>query len=160
MAEVGSLITRHLENVKVKIQERMSQSGRNASGRSSASLTVEADNTHGILWGGSQFLVMERGRAAGPVPKGFFEIIYDWAKAKGLASKVRPRFERQSQDSALRSFAGAVAYTIMKKGTKLYRDKGYNDIFTTAVNEELEVLSDELIAVQTDSVAEINNDLL
>ena len=47
----------------------------------------------------------------------------------------------------------------MKEGTRLYRDGGYNDIYTTAVNEELELLAMECMDVSAQSIAEINNNL-
>ena len=52
--------------------------------------------------------------------------------------------------------AGAIAYKIMKEGTKLYRDNGYNDIFTSAVREELETFGNELIIFTSNTIAEIN----
>ncbi len=45
----------------------------------------------------------------------------------------------------------------MTDGTKLFRDKQFNDIFTTAVNEELELMSKELMLYTAESLAEINN---
>jgi len=156
MAEIREILTEHLTAMKAKIAERMAANGRNASGHSVASLTVEVDGDRGILWGSKSFLVMEKGRRPGAVPMGFHEIIYNWAKAKGISAKAKAG-QKQTPDKALRSFAGAVAYTIMKKGTKLYRNKQYNDIFSTVLNEELEKMGEELAINLLDRVSAIND---
>ncbi len=155
MAEIKEILTEHLTVMKTKIAERMATEGRNASGRSVASLAVEVDGDRGILWGSKSFLVMEMGRRPGAVPMGFHEIIYNWAKAKGISAKAKAG-QKQTPDKALRSFAGAVAYTIMKKGTKLYRDKQYNDIFSTVLNDELEKMGEDLAINLLDRVSAIN----
>jgi len=155
MTEIREILTEHLTAMKTKIAERMVANGRNASGHSVASLTVEVEDDHGILWGSKSFLVMEKGRRPGAVPMGFHEIIYNWAKAKGISAKAKAG-QKQTPDKALRSFAGAVAYTIMKKGTKLYRNKQYNDIFSTVLNEELEEMGEEMAINLLDRVSAIN----
>ncbi len=155
MAEIKEILTEHLMVMKTKIAERMATEDRNASGRSVASLTVEVDGDRGILWGSKSFLVMEKGRRPGAVPMDFHEIIYNWAKAKGISAKAKAG-QKQTPEKALRSFAGAVAYTIMKKGTKLYRDKRYNDIFSTVLNNELEKMGDDLAINLLDRVSAIN----
>lgn len=43
----------------------------------------------------------------------------------------------------------------MQKGTKLYRDKGYNDIYDTLLEEEIKKLTNE-----TESVLELEIDKL
>ena len=48
----------------------------------------------------------------------------------------------------------------MKEGTKLHRDNGYNDIYTTAVREELAALGDELVLFTAGSIAEINKNAI
>jgi len=155
MAEIKEILTEHLMAIKANIAERMAANGRNASGHSVASLIVEVDGNHGILWGAKSFLVMEKGRRPGAVPMGFHEIIYNWAKAKGISANVKAG-QKQTPDKALRSFAGAVAYTIMKKGTKLYRNKQYNDIFSTVLNDELEKMSEDLAINLLDQISSIN----
>lgn len=164
MAEVKELLELHLNNVKTRIAEQMAAHNRNASGRSVASLNVVINGNIGILYGSKSFLTMEQGRKAGKVPYGFVDIIKQWIIDKGIAvTPIQAKTQRAKLTPAergLNSFAGAVAYTIMKKGTKLYRDKGYNDIFTSAINEELKLLADELVIFQSESLAKINNESL
>lgn len=144
MADSNEILRQHLTNIKNRIAKRMASNHRNASGRSVASLKVEVSDGHAVLWGAKSFLVMEKGRGPGAVPAGFIEIIMDWAKAKGISACAKSGLN-VSKESAMRSFAGAVAYNIMKKGTKLYRTKQYDDIFSSAVEEELKKMEQEFL---------------
>lgn len=156
MADTNEILKEHLTNIKNRIAERMASSHRNASGRSVASLKVEVSDGHAVLWGAKSFLVMEKGRGPGTVPAGFIEIIMDWAKAKGISANAKSG-KNVSKESAMRSFAGAVAYNIMKKGTKIHRTKQYDDIFTTVLNEELDKMSDAMTISLLDQISTIND---
>lgn len=48
----------------------------------------------------------------------------------------------------------------MKDGTTLHRNGGYNDIFTSAVKEELQALASEIVLTSADSIAKINKEAL
>ena len=164
MEGIQDILKRHLENVKAKIERQMAANNRNASGRSVRSLSIEVDGTVGILYGARQFLVMERGRKGGKVPRGFVGIIRQWIIDKGIAVAPIPsktnRAVLSPEERGLRSFAGAVAHKIMKDGTTLHRSGGYNDIFTSAVKEELQALASEVILTSADSIAKINKEAL
>lgn len=158
MATIQEILTTHLNNIKSRIIQNMSDQKRMASGRSAASLRVEVQGEHGILWGSKSFLAMEKGRKPGPIPRGFVAIIKQWAIDKGISVSARSKSGKSmSRDAALNSFAGAVAFSIMKKGTRLHRNNGFNDIYTTAVKDELEAMGNELTIVAADSIAEIND---
>lgn len=47
--------------------------------------------------------------------------------------------------------------TSCKKGTKLYRDKGYNDIYDSLLEEEIKELSAETSAVMEIEIDKIND---
>lgn len=162
MENVTDILTRTLERVKAKIQERIISEGRSASGKSASSLAIEVDGMKGAILGSASLLSMERGRGPGKVPYGFFDIIKEWIKAKGISVTPIPS-KREStispEERGLRSLAGAIAYTIMKKGTKLHRSGGYNDIYDTALNEELEVLGNEITFGLAEQVTTINESL-
>lgn len=161
MEGIQDILERHLKNVKAKIERQMAANNRNASGRSVRSLTIDVDGTTGTLYGARQFLVMERGRKGGKVPRGFVGIIRQWIIDKGIAVAPIPSKTNRAilspEERGIRSMAGAIAHKIMKEGTRLYRDGGYNDIYTTAVNEELELLAMECMEVQAQSLAKINS---
>ncbi len=162
MENVTDILTRTLERVKAKIQERIVAEGRSASGSSASSLTVEVNGTKGVIIGSRSLLSMERGRGPGKVPYGFFDIIKEWIKAKGISVTPKPSKREaaiSSEERGLRSLAGAIAYTIMKKGTKLHRKGGYNDIYDTALNEELEVLGKEITFGLAEQIFNINNNI-
>lgn len=164
MADVQEMLKRHLENVKARVTQAMADNSRNASGRSIASLQVVVGDNVGILYGSKSFLAMERGKKPGKVPFGFRDIIKQWIIDKGISVTPIPSKRRDTKytpyERGLNSFAGAVAYKIMKEGTKLHRDNGYNDIYTTAVREELAALSDEMVLFTADSIAEINDNAI
>ncbi len=163
MSQVSDILKRHLENVKATIAKQMEANQRNASGRSVASLKVDVNGNVGTLFGSKSFLVMERGRKGGKVPKGFYGIIRQWIIDKGIAVAPIPSKTNRAilspDERGLRSLAGAIAHKIMKEGTRLHRDGGFNDIYTTAVNEELELMSEEFILYTTEALAKINNQL-
>lgn len=143
---IKDIVQQHLEAVKTGIIQRMTQQGRTASGKSAASLEVKASDTGGSLEGASSFLVMEHGRGPGKVPKDFNSIIRDWIVAKGISYQdMAPK--NGTSEQGLTRLAGAIVHSILTKGTKLYRDHGYNDIFDTVLNEELEKIADESAGV-------------
>lgn len=159
MSNVSDIIANCLERVKSRIQTRIAEEGRTASGKTSASLTAEVSGMRGTLYGSQSMLVIERGRKPGKVPYGFRDIIKEWIKAKGISVKPIPSKRSSNispEERGLNSLAGAIAYNIMKKGTKLHREHGFNDIYTTVLNEEIELLGKELIILSKDSVAKIN----
>lgn len=150
--QVERLLTLHLGNIKVGIAQRMAALGRMSSGRSVASLQIEVKNSKGNLSGDKQWEVMQRGRHPGNVPSNFRELIKNWVRAKGI--NIQPR-NGQSPKQAIESFSYLVTRNIMQKGTKLYRNKGYNDIYDTLLEEEINKLAKE-----TESVLELEIDKL
>jgi hypothetical protein len=100
---------------------------------------------------------MERGRGPGNVPRNFTSIIRDWIVAKGISyQNLIPK--NGTPEQGLTRLSGAIAYSIMKNGTRLYRDKGYNDIFDTALKEELEKIATESAGVFDMEIDKIHQD--
>lgn len=155
--EVNKLLTFHLGNIKVGIAQRMAALGRMSSGRSVASLQIEVKDSKGNLSGDKQWETMQRGRRPGKVPSNFREIIKNWVRAKGI--NIQPKIG-QSQKQAIESFSYLVTRNIMQKGTKLYRDKGYNDIYDTLLEEEIKKLTNETASVLELEVDKINDNFL
>lgn len=145
-ASVREIVSNHLNAIKEGIELRMAQKGRNASGRTVGSLAVNATDTGGYLEGSSTFLYLEQGRGPGKVPMGFFDIIKEWVVAKGISYQdMIPK--NGTPEQGLARLSGAIAYSIMKNGTKLYRDHGYNEIFSEITEKELELMSQEASGV-------------
>lgn len=156
-SSIKEIVRLHLEAVKTGIALRMEQQGRNASGRSVASLNVVADDSGGYIEGSSSFLSMEYGRGPGKVPYDFRNIIKDWIVAKGISYQdLIPK--NGTSEQGLNRLSGAIAYSIMKNGTKLHRDNGYNDIYDTALEEELEKLSDEAVGIFDADIEKIHEE--
>lgn len=156
-ASIQDIIKQRLEAVKTGIIQHMSQQGRMASGKSAASLDVVVNDKGGFLDGASSFLTMERGRGPGNVPRNFTSIIRDWIVAKGISyQNLIPK--NGTPEQGLTRLSGAIAYSIMKNGTKLYRDKGYNDIFDTVLKDELEKIATESAGVFDMEIDKIHQD--
>ena len=159
MATVTEILSTHLENIKAKVQARLSSEGRQASGRTAASLEVSVSGSTGILMGSSALLSIERGRGPGAVPKNFTSVIKDWIIAKGIS--VKPVMATRAakltpEERGLNSLAGAIAHTIMTKGTRLHRDKGFNDIYSSVLEEEIESLGKEISIDIAEKITTIN----
>ena len=163
MNDIQEILQRHLENLKSTIASRIDEYKRTVTGRTAASLTISVSGNRGILYGSGSFLAIERGRGAGKVPYNFVRIIKEWIVNKGITFKPIPAKRKNVKytpmERGLNSFAGAVAYKIMKEGSRMHRDNIYNDIYTSAVNDELESLSEELVITSARSIAEINKEL-
>ena len=105
-----------LERCKADIETNMETQDVNASGRTVGSLAVVSDNdglrlglfgnAHAPLW------TLEVGRAGGKVPVGFYEIIKQWTRDKGL------QFGTETERG---TFAYFVARKIAREGTQRHR---------------------------------------
>lgn len=145
-ASVRDIVESHLNAIKDGITVRMAQHGRNASGRTVRSMVVNVTETGGFLEGAGNFLYLEQGRGPGKVPKGFYDIIKDWVRAKGISYQdMIPK--NGTPEQGLARLSGAIAHSIMTKGTKLYRDHGYNDIYSELMEKETELLANEAAGV-------------
>lgn len=105
-----------LERCKADIETNMQTQDINASGRTVGSLAVVSDN-EGLrlcLFGNEHAPLgtLEVGRAGGKVPAGFYEIIKQWTRDKGL------QFGTESERG---TFAYFVARKIAREGTQRHR---------------------------------------
>lgn len=144
--EVQLVIESELQQLKDRIIANHRTAGQVASGRTIASMQVEITDDGGILWGRQAFGTLETGRKGGKVPKGFYHIILQWVKDKGLDAQVdNPK-----------TFAYFVAKKIAKEGTELYRTGGRNDIYTPEIERTMESLADKISAIFETDVEHIN----
>lgn len=146
-----------LDKMVSEMRENLAKTNTNASGRTSASLRVVMTNTGGQIWGRRYFRGTEQGRAGGRVPRGFTAIIEQWIKDKGLTPSAIPYKRNPSatwqpkytpEERGLRRMASAIAHTIEKSGTSLYRKGGRKDIFTNVIEEnknDLKKVAKEII---------------
>lgn len=133
-----------LDKMVSEMRDNLANTKTNASGRTSASLRVVMTNTGGEIWGRRYFRGVEQGRAGGRVPRNFQSIIRQWIIDKGLpvqaiqykrkpSAKWQPKYT--PEERGLRQMASAIALTIEKSGTSLYRRGGRKDIFTNVIEE-------------------------
>ena len=138
--DLESEIIKVLEQTKQEIRANMSSKRINASGRTSESLRVEkyadglrlvggTNGTHGIadspdIYGSDTAPIptLEFGRKSGKVPRGFYYIIKEWTREKGL------NFASESERG---TFAYFVARKIAREGTK--RNEANADVYSTPV---------------------------
>lgn len=143
---VRNIVSSHLNAIKDGIALRMEQMGRNASGSTVRSMVVNTSDSGGTLEGSKSFMYLEHGRGPGKVPKGFYEIIKDWVIAKGISYQdMIPK--NGTPEQGLARLSGAIAHSIITKGTRLYRDNEYNDIYSSLIEQEVELLSKEAAGI-------------
>lgn len=137
-----------LTKAKEEIQANMANKGINASGRTSRGFAVEQDNEgvrlvlrhdeygsvkclpngfkynlDSVVVGTAPLSTLEIGREGGRVPRGFYYIIKEWTREKGLTFATES--ERQT-------FSYFTARKIMRQGTQ--RHYTPEDIWSTPVN--------------------------
>ena len=141
-AKVESILNTRLRELIAIIDRNMSAHGRHVSRHTIESLRPEVSkNGIGILWGSGSFFALEKGRRGGKVPYGFYGIIKQWIQDKHLS------FEGQK----INSVAWFIAQKIKKEGSKMYREGTFQDIMSTAINEEIQKILDDLeVAVSSD----------
>lgn len=152
---VRKIVLEHLKNIKDGISQKMVAQGRNATGKTVASLEIVEEGSHGIILGNKSFLYLERGRGPGKVPANFHSIIREWILAKGIDYRNLVPANGTSEQG-LRRLTGMIAHSIMTKGTSLYRNKGYNDIFDTLIEKEVKKLTDETVSEVEMQIERIN----
>jgi hypothetical protein len=166
--EAKIIVVDELEALKLRIIDNIRSKGRNASGRTIQSLRVVAGDDGVALFGRSAFGTMETGRKAGKVPFGFRDIILQWMEDKGISGAPIPYVRKPSakwqpkytpKERGDMSLAGAIAATIKKKGSKLHRDGGDNEIYSKEIPIALKQIRERLkglIIPQVKQVIKLN----
>jgi phage/plasmid primase-like uncharacterized protein len=126
-AEVIRILNGYGASTVEQIRQNLSSTGTNATGKSAQSLkySVTSEGTKATLMvvGKPFFAVVETGRKPTPSYKpsvAFVKSIQEWMDAKGKTGS-----------------AYAIAQSIHKKGTKLFRDGGRSDIYSNVINQNL-----------------------
>lgn len=130
-----------------EIRQALVDTGTNASGRTSASLHVVADDGVVEVWGRPAFGTVEHGRRAGRVPRNFRALIAQWIIDKGIPVQpveVKRVTDRDGHTRALLRMAGAIAWKIRTEGSRLHREGGRKDIYTPAVKRAEEAIKQYL----------------
>lgn len=163
--EIKSILTEEFGDLRLRIIANHIRLGQRASGRTERSLRVEVKDDHGTLYGRQAFSVLETGRGPGRVPRRFEDIIRQWILDKGIAVTAIP-YKRQvsenwrpkytPQERGLRAMAGAIAYKIRTEGTRLHREGGTLDVYSSATRETIDKILNRAFGIFADDVAHIN----
>lgn len=143
-AEIKGILGEELESLRQRIIENHIRAGQKASGKTISSLRVDVNDNKGTLFGRPAFGVMETGRKPGKVPKGFYQIILQWVKDKGI------------QVENTKSFAYFVSRKIAREGTELHRQGGRADIYSPEIEKTTQEIMNRAFAVFKDDVTHIN----
>lgn len=147
------LLEQTLNDIVRDIRDNLAATGTNASGRTSDSLSVEMYTGGGMVTGRPYFQSVETGRPPGRVPQRFDLIIRQWMKDKGITAPPLPYKRKPSQnwqpkytpeERGAMAMAHAIAYKIEHEGTRLFRDGGRTDIYTSAIDRRLAELEEKL----------------
>lgn len=126
--ELINILHQYGTSTVAKIRENLSNTGTTATGKTASSLRYEVtqEGTKATLKviGKPFFAVVETGRKPTPEKKpspDFVANIREWLQARG--KETRPAY--------------GIAVSINKKGTKLFRDGGRQDIYSNVINQNL-----------------------
>ena len=114
--EFAQNIAQVLTQARDEIRANMAAKGINASGRTSAALQVRQNGSRielvKVEGDNAPFGTLQYGRGGGRVPKGFYEILKQWSKDKGLSF---------SSETERGTFAYFLARKIAREGTNRHR---------------------------------------
>lgn len=142
--EAKKIINDELLQLRQRIIDNHLRAGQKASGRTIQSLRVESSEDGGTLFGRKAFGTLETGRKGGRVPAGFYQIILQWVKDKGI------------QVEKPKTFAYFVARKIAREGTSLYRQGGRADIYSNEIPKTVESIGKRIMGVLSMEVERIN----
>jgi hypothetical protein len=154
------ILADELERLRKTIVAQHIAAGQKASGRTAASLRVEVEPQHGVLFGRTAFGTLETGRKPGKVPANFTGIIKQWMRDKGISGTPIPYktdrphkyTEQERGDNTLAYF---IARKIKNSGTSLYRQGGRADIYSNAIPGTTKRILDRLVKLVDENIESI-----
>lgn len=151
--------------LKERIIANMQAQGAVASGRTIRSLQV-VTTPEGVALVSQQqmpFGTLETGRRGGAVPGNFVSIIRQWMQDKGIQAAPIPYKRQPSErwqpkyspvERGQMSMAGAIAHTIKKSGTRLFRQGGRDTIYSQEIPKAIQSIQARISALLQVQVAE------
>lgn len=139
LAGIDRAVVDHLavrmEQLRDEIRQAINTMGLRASGATQRSLRVEVSSNEVALWGRKFFSSLQYGSRSWSGTTGvrcsfnaFRSIISAWAAAKGLNFGQHKEHER---------VIGAIAATIIRQGSRLFRAHGYQDVYDTLIQQAI-----------------------
>lgn len=131
--EIRQILREELEALRSRIAANMEKADQIVSGRTRDSMQVEIRDNGGVLTGRRAFATLETGsrpwsKQPKRVPKFFADIIGEWIDKRGLDLNK-----------------WAVAHTIIRKGSKLYREGGRADIYSPELQPTIDRIGDRIL---------------
>ena len=140
---VATVLEARMMRLRDDIAENINRMGLKASGATQASMRVEVTGNEVALWGRRFFAAMEYGSKPWSGATGirctfqaFREIIRQWASDKGLSFGQAKEHERT---------IGAITMSIIRRGSRLYKNHAHLDVYDTLIAEALKDM--EIIAL-------------
>lgn len=146
---IGRVVADELWALRDRIAENIRANGQNATGKTIESMNVQQNPDGATLYGRRYFGALETGRRpySGGSKRGLSEAILEWLNAKGIH---KPGVTDQS-------LAIAIARSINKKGTQLFRQGGRNDVFSQEIEKATEEITKKFSILMT---AEVTSELM
>lgn len=131
--EIRQILREELEALRDRIAKNMEGADLIVSGRTRDSMQVEVNGNGGVLTGRRAFATLETGsrpwsKQPKRVPKFFADIIGEWIDQRGLDLNK-----------------WAVAHTIIRKGSKLYREGGRADIYSPELQPTIDRIGERIL---------------
>lgn len=151
--EIRDIIVDELSALKERIARNIVATGQNASGRTIESLEIVDTDTSVSLLGRRFFRGMEAGRRPGNAPYRFSTIIRQWMEDKGIKAQPIPYIRIPSdrwqpkytpQERGDMSLAGAIAHKIQTEGTKLFREGGREDVYSSEIPQTVAAIREKV----------------
>lgn len=144
------LIKQALEECAQQIRINMQAKGLNASGKTSKSIRVEMYEDGGRITARAYFGTVEDGRKPGKTPTDIVAILEAWITAKGI-NVIQVPYKREPsarwtpkytvQQRSIKMAASAIAHSIRKSGTQLYRKGGDKTVYTPEIDRAIDTLT-------------------
>lgn len=135
---VSNTIAGILTQARDEIRANMQTQNINASGRTSAALQVRQNGSRlelvKVAGDNAPFQTLQYGREGGKVPAGFYYIIKQWTRDKGL------QFDTESQRG---TFAYFTARKIAREGTKRHETPN-TQVYSEPIKKAVEAVSQEV----------------
>ena len=144
------IILEELSQLRASILQNLARYNRNATGETARSLRIQLNPDGGTLFGRTFFDTLEvgRGPTINPTPHNptLQQRILQWIEAKGV----------YADNMSNVSLSWAISKKIHKMGTKMFRDKKVQDIYSTALHEAIKNINRRLLEEARISVNNIH----
>lgn len=131
--DIRQILREELEALRSRIAANMTAADQVATGKTRDSMRVEVNADAGVLFGRQAFATLETGsrpwsKQPKRVPKFFADLIGEWIDAKGLDLNK-----------------WAVAHSIIRKGSQLYRKGGRADIYSPEIQKTIDRIGERIL---------------